>query len=957
MKKINSAIVFTLALLFSSELFAEAWSSANPERYNKMGFDNALWVETFEGNEKPFTVEYIGGAEGTAKVVDNGGRNGRKAMHIVKTNDKGYMVIRFNKPIKVKAGDKLQLNCFYQGKNADFGYSRALLRMQKKDQKDFRLFYFSMTGGPRMQEILNTPPDTWERKFTHRPAEKGDTEFYPALIIWGSASESLWDDFYAEDHNISLTNWRDSLQRRPPEDFSKTMMPMEELNKFIASDIEHTGKVVTINGKSRLLIDGKITAPVINGPSSRFEPGKTFSNAKLFSAQGIDLTRVGIRLGNTVTNKGFWKGKDDFDVEAAVTLISNTLRMNPKSRIILSFMLYPYSDFCKDFPSEMWIGQNGTPLYGNGGHLMESQPKTPPKDPQLFIWPSYYSEILLDLYKKQMDKVIAELIKRNLSKAIVGIHIGGGHDNQMASTHFDYSAPALRAFRKYLREIYKDEKALQKAWNDPGVTFETAQAPKFGNGDHFTLPKEQNKLDFHTFNNITPWRVAGEFADHVKKAFKKDIFSVRWCMCPFSGNPATTLGFDDFLRVQKFDALCAQANYNRRPPSMPCAPLIPLDSFHKHGKLYINEFDIRTWNAAPSWEREIMSITWGLIIDPQMWQSANRKLAGSMFANDMGFWYLDMAPGWFNHDALLKDIGETNKIGQMLFDMPVSKWQSDVAFVVDGEGMFMRNLPGPQWMFDMEAMVNGQLPYLAASGVPYKFYMLSDLLEDQKLAESFKVIVFAGMVNIDARRMKLLNSLKNSSRTLIFLADTGRLGNARAATGFDLKTGARFTNPQVYPVEGVKESIMQSRRVEVSIKDHLPPQWYDWMTQVYILPQKGDKVIARYVVDNKAAIAEHQYKSWKAVSVSAHGALSHEYFNTLVRQAGAYRTAESGYQCETNGNFLSIHCLKGGKTTFYMPYKCDAENLFNGKVHKGVTEITVDSEAGSTYWFKLTPAK
>ena len=91
---------------------------------------------------------------------------------------------------------------------------------------------------------------------------------------------------------------------------------MEELNKFIASDIEHTGKVVTINGKSRLLIDGKITAPVINGPSSRFEPGKTFSNAKLFSAQGIDLTRVGIRLGNTVTNKGFWKGKDDFDVDS-----------------------------------------------------------------------------------------------------------------------------------------------------------------------------------------------------------------------------------------------------------------------------------------------------------------------------------------------------------------------------------------------------------------------------------------------------------------------------------------------------------------------------------------------------------------------------------------------------------------------------------------------------------------
>ena len=952
--KIYSAVII---LLFSfGTLFAEAWSSANPERFSRLDTGKAFWAENFEGREVPFTVESVNGAKGTAKVVPFGGRNGKYSMHIVKTNDRGYLVIRFKKPIKVKKGDKVQLNCFYQGKNAEFAYSKAMLRMQTPGQKDFRLHSFGMTGGERMQELLNTPPKTWERKFTQRQAKEGETEFFPALLIYGPASESLWDDFYAEDPNISFQNWRDSLQRRPPEDFSKTMMSMEELNKFTAADTEHTGKVVTIDGKSRLLIDGKITAPVINGPSSRFEPGKTFSNAKLFSAEGINLTRVGIRLGNTPTNAGFWKGKDEFDVESAVTLISNTLRMNPHSRIILSFMLYPYSGFCKDFPAEAWIGKNGKPLYGNGGHLMENQPQTPPNNPQLFVWPSYYSEVLLDLYKKQMDKVIAELIKRNLSKAIVGIHIGGGHDNQMAATHLDYSLPALHAFRKYLREIYKDEKALQKAWNDPEVTFDTAEAPKFGNGEYFTLPRDRAKLDFHTFSNISPWRVAGEFADHVKKAFKKDIFSIRWCMCPFAGNMATTLGFDDFLRVQKFDALCAQASYNRRPPSMPCAPLIPIDSFHKHGKLYINEFDIRTWNAAPSWESEIMSITWGLIVDPQMWQSANRKLAGSMFAHDMGFWYQDMAPGWFNHPELLKDMGGTNKVGQMLYNMPVSRWKSDVAFVVDGEGMFMRNLPGPQWMFDMHAIVTGQLPYLSASGVPYSFYMLNDLLDDPEFAKSFKVIVFAGMVNIDAKRQKLIDSLKNNKRTLVFLADTGRLGNAKA-TGFDLRTGERFPNPQVFPVKGVRESIMQSRMVEVSVRDHLPPQWYDWMTQVYIQPKKGDKVIARYVVDKKAAIAEHCYKNWKAVSVSAAGALSPEYFNTLVREAGAYRTAPAGYQCETNGNFLSIHCLKAGNVTFIFPYKADVENLYNGKVYKGVTSINTTAEAGSTYWFKLTPAK
>ena len=109
MKNSGSAIIFTVALLFSSPLFAEAWSSANTERYKNLHFDKALWVETFEGSETPFSVEYEGGAEGTAKVVGSGGRNGAKALHIIKTNDKGYMIIRFKKPIKVKKGDKLRL--------------------------------------------------------------------------------------------------------------------------------------------------------------------------------------------------------------------------------------------------------------------------------------------------------------------------------------------------------------------------------------------------------------------------------------------------------------------------------------------------------------------------------------------------------------------------------------------------------------------------------------------------------------------------------------------------------------------------------------------------------------------------------------------------------------------------------------------------------------------------------
>jgi len=102
---------------------------------------------------------------------------------------------------------------------------------------------------------------------------------------------------------------------------------------------------------------------------------------------------------------------------------------------------------------------------------------------------------------------------------------------------------------------------------------------------------------------------------------------------------------------------------------------------------------------------------------------------------------------------------------------------------------------------------------------------------------------------------------------------------------------------------------------------------------------------------------EHQYTNWKAVYIGESGGLSPEYFNTLATAAGAYRLTESGFQCETNGNFMMVHCMKNGKKTFKMPFKANVRNLVNGKFYYGVTEITVEAEAGSTYWFELTPVE
>ena len=170
LKYLLCSLVFAAAVDVSAA--GDAWSSANPGRFAGNTFDKALWHENFSGTELPFAVEYHDGAKGKVELTE-GGRSGGRALRTVKSNDEGYIVIRFKKSIPVKKGDRLQLNAFYQGKRSLPQYSLAMLRLQLPGQKDFKLysFYPGINGGERLQEVVNTPPGTWERKFSQRQAQ------------------------------------------------------------------------------------------------------------------------------------------------------------------------------------------------------------------------------------------------------------------------------------------------------------------------------------------------------------------------------------------------------------------------------------------------------------------------------------------------------------------------------------------------------------------------------------------------------------------------------------------------------------------------------------------------------------------------------------------------------------------------------------------------------------------
>ena len=92
----KKGILLSAALAAGISLAAgEAWSSSNPERYSKTSFANAIWHESFEGSEIPYDVQFCEGAQGKIEIINSNSRTGKKALRTIKSNNKGFIVIKF----------------------------------------------------------------------------------------------------------------------------------------------------------------------------------------------------------------------------------------------------------------------------------------------------------------------------------------------------------------------------------------------------------------------------------------------------------------------------------------------------------------------------------------------------------------------------------------------------------------------------------------------------------------------------------------------------------------------------------------------------------------------------------------------------------------------------------------------------------------------------------------------
>ena len=687
-----------------------------------------LWRAPLERDA--FAVEMRGGAEGGVSI-SNG------TVRIVKSNGRGMIVVKPRNPFRVERGRQVRASARVSCVNAEPLRSVGDLKIFGP-REDFgptgldRMNFGSY--GPRVGTLVNTPDGTAETKFAHYQAWGHDGVATPAIVVGGEASESTWTDWLIEDLPDVRKAWDRAQNRGKAHDRSDEAIPYDDFERLLAAETDHSAKVEVRSGEPRLVVDGKVVPPVFFKSKTigfRYDRGRyVYAGRRMERDAGIDIHVVNLPYARThnYTN-GVWT-KEGYDAKAAVDSVRLAMRIAPKAKFILSLPLMHYREFGELHTNEVARTQDGRIMYGNESVVYGAASDFVDIPSNRWAWASYSSEVLLRETGDAISALVAELKRTGISKRVIGFHLCGFCDGQFGTpSEIDHSPPALSAYRKR------------------------------GRG-----------MGYEEFIQREPTHLQNEFARRLKAEMGKDIIVMRWCFSAFSGGYTGSYDIGEFLGSDSLDILVAQPMYINRAPGVPLGLRLPLASFRRHGKMFVNEFDLRTdlslWCCGSI---EADAIGMGLAKGFDMWQSVFHRAAGQMIANGAGWWFFDMAGGWYESARIAADIASVNAAYRDSLSaasatrMPADDWRPGMAVLIDEQAaLSLIAEKGPGRDFNKCHVV------LASSGVPYDQFLAADALATPSILDPYRMVVWFGFrAGGDDARKALVARLKSHGKRLV----------------------------------------------------------------------------------------------------------------------------------------------------------------------------------------------
>ena len=725
-----------------------------------------------------------------------------------------------------------------------------------------------------------------------------------------------------------------------------------------------TGSVREYLGLPQLFIDG---SPHNGMVFTTYDQVR--SEYQEFADVGVDLfsfviSPTGLAYHNIVRKPetfDLWVEPDRFDFENFDERIDRVLSANPDAKIFPRLSLCAPTWWIRTNPQEIGLGTNKD---GKTVQLQDGGRKGP----------SWASEKWRQDTLMALRRLLEHVEASGYADNIVGWHVVSGTTEEWmiwgsnGDLWGDISEPSQQRFRQWLRQRYRTDAALQKAWADGQVTLGTAQIASRAQREDAMLGslrdprKEQPAIDSLLYFSDLVVETIDLFCGEIRRLTQgqKMIGVFYGYILQFEGGTrlqnAGHLALGKLLRSPNVDFLSAPSSYRFRDYGGSGTPhyMAPHGSIKLHDKLWFSENDLRN-SITPRMARftEAKYRRWGSAgdIDGDIVQQ-EKELAHSMTTGAAQWWF-DVGSIDHSDPKLLARYAEF--VSQASEVLQKNRGSVDeVAFVVDDKSSVYFKVGEPF----TAALASLTFPALHRIGAPVGHYLLNDISS----LSNHKLFIFANTLAPSSAERAALDALKGDKRILLFQYGAGlyeeghlSLDAMHAFTGIQMKV---INEPmQMVLTLGDHPALPKSLRGERITAYTNRDQKRICSVSPVLVPDDPQATVLGYLPDGSPGLVVKAFADWVAV-YSAVPINNRELLRWLAEKAGVHLYIDTPDLLWANEEMVSICVDEAGPRSICLAQPAAVEELYSGqRLSDAGDSVVIDFEADETQVLLLSPVE
>jgi beta-galactosidase len=719
--------------------------------------------------------------------------------------------------------------------------------------------------------------------------------------------------------------------------FKRKLNITQEYGKRLpATDIGKGGASVRWkNGQPELIINGQTEYPMA------FVPAPLDYGTNVFQ---FDTMRGGIRdsaaadvnlVGVDVMPQRFWQGDGKYDWEKFDEFFETALEANSQARILVGLPLYPPSWFELKYPDHL------------EKYLQGTETKTMHRAGLLG------SELWLQTSLTMIRDVVSHIETSRYANHVFGYLCGGG---QSAEWYWPggldglpgYSDATRTGFQNWLREKYRNENALQRAWSTPGLSFAAAEVPApevRSASENFLFrdpQKAQQEIDFREFLNAATFHHLSESARVVKEASarKKLVFAYQgYAMSATGRAKLANNGLQNLGRVladPNIDCVAHLIDYSKRRGGQAGLGIAPFyASARLHGKMMWEEHDYRTHVARAAEKTNDLQETLSVV----------QRSFGMTLAQDAGVWWRVFENDWYHQDETMETIAAMKCAGDASLKVDKSPI-AQVALVYDENAPYY--LSGGDNAF-LRAQVWGAYEGASRMGAPFDMVLMDDLLDDLKGKKlpDYKLYVFPDAYRLDdAARKAIADKVRKNNAVAVWCYAPGYMEGAK----FGVNAMQELTGMKISEKREEQQLTLQIADANHPITQFAKPFSSYKFGPVFSVADGQAKVLATTAAG--PALAVKEFKNWR--SVYSLMPLSPELLQGLCDYAGVPVYSRSFDVLYANRGYVFLYTSAAGEKTITLPAKANVTEVLSNKVvARNAKSFSEKLESGAARLYRI----